>query len=212
MNRLANNRLAMASHVSAIMLAAGLSRRFGGGDKLLAPLLGQPLLAHTARALAASSVTELIVVTARGDEARRSALAPFTVRHVVVETAERGQGASIAAAVTAVDPGASGVLITPADMPLLDAALLDRLIGHFRATGAAKIVFPLAAGDQRPPVIWPADMFHELRRLDGDGGGKAIVARHVERSSPVVLGAREAAKLDDVDTPEDLDRMQVRRG
>ena len=53
-----------AGYADAVIVAAGTSRRMGG-DKLLAPLLGRPLLAWALEALAgASSVRHLVVVVA----------------------------------------------------------------------------------------------------------------------------------------------------
>ena len=200
----------MTAGVAAILLAAGLSRRFGDDDKLLALLDGEPVIVHTARAIAACGLADFVAVTGRDDEARRAALSAIRVRHVVVDAPQRGQGASIAAGIAAGDPRAVGVMIVPADMPRLDGALLDRLIGHFMASGATDIVFPTAGGAQRPPVIWPRSMFDELRRLDGDSGGKAVIRRHAAIASPVALDEHEAACLDDVDTPADLDRIANR--
>ncbi|MFN3869640.1 MAG: NTP transferase domain-containing protein [Hyphomicrobiaceae bacterium] len=195
------------SGVSAILLAAGLSRRFSDGDKLLAPLAGEPLLVHTARAIASSAVSELLAVTGHEHDARRAVLGPFRVRHVVVDTSQHGQGASIAAGVAAVDATARGVMIVPADMPRLDARLLDRLIAQVLSGGARHIVCPAVGGAQRPPVIWPAALLDELRQLEGDGGGKSVIALHADLASPVALDAGEALCLDDVDTHADLRRI-----
>lgn len=59
--------------VGAIILAAGSSRRMGGGDKLLADLAGRPVLSWTLSAFAAcEAVDDIVVVTSeanRGDVA-----------------------------------------------------------------------------------------------------------------------------------------------
>ncbi len=54
----------MASRADAIVVAAGMSARMGGADKLLAPIGGQPLLAYAVAAFAASQdVSSIVVVT-----------------------------------------------------------------------------------------------------------------------------------------------------
>ena len=59
--------------VGAIILAAGGSRRMGGGDKLLADLSGRPVLAWTLAAFeACEAVDDVVVVTSRSN---RSAVA-----------------------------------------------------------------------------------------------------------------------------------------
>lgn len=59
--------------VGAIILAAGSSRRMGGGDKLLADLAGRPVLSWSLSAFQdCEAVTDIVVVTS---EANRSAVA-----------------------------------------------------------------------------------------------------------------------------------------
>ena len=50
-------------HIAALVLAAGRSRRFGPGDKLLADLEGTPVLAHTLAAVSAAGFDQTLVVT-----------------------------------------------------------------------------------------------------------------------------------------------------
>ena len=59
--------------VSAVIVAAGSSRRMGGTDKLAAPLAGSTVIAHTIRAFQESAeVGEIVLVLRQGAE--RSAL------------------------------------------------------------------------------------------------------------------------------------------
>ena len=59
----------------AIILAAGGSRRMGGGDKLLADLAGRPVLSWTLSAFAeCEAVDDLVVVTSRSNRAAAAEL------------------------------------------------------------------------------------------------------------------------------------------
>ncbi len=50
--------------VSAVLVAAGSSRRMGGKNKLLLPLAGEPVVVHTARAFErCAEIDEIIIVT-----------------------------------------------------------------------------------------------------------------------------------------------------
>jgi molybdenum cofactor cytidylyltransferase len=71
------------SRVAAIVLAAGSSKRFGGGSKLLAEIAGRPLLALTVTAFVASRASEVIVVTGPEPEAVERALDHLPVKFVV---------------------------------------------------------------------------------------------------------------------------------
>lgn len=211
--------------ITAILLAAGASRRFDGGGgparKLLAPLAGAPVVAHVARALAASRIARVVAVTRPGDRAVPAILdAVFSDaaarvgsvagRHTAVENPDpdRGMGSSIAVGIAALAPDTRGALIVPADMPGLDALAIDRLAGAFVAAGGDAIVHAATAdGQPSPPVLWPARLFPRLSALDGDIGGKLILAAERARAQGAVIAVRFAdpAVLRDVDTPADLD-------
>ena len=58
---------------TAILAAAGSSQRMGGENKLLLPLDGMPVLAHTLRAVdAAQSVDESVIAAREGDGSSRT--------------------------------------------------------------------------------------------------------------------------------------------
>ena len=60
--------------VGAIVVAAGVSSRMGGVDKVFAPLLSRPLLAHSVRLLASHPLVDevvLVVADAQVERARR---------------------------------------------------------------------------------------------------------------------------------------------
>ena len=58
------------SRTAAILLAAGSSRRMGGAvaDKILAPLAGKPVFAHSAATFVRSGVVDFFVVTYRDQQ------------------------------------------------------------------------------------------------------------------------------------------------
>jgi molybdenum cofactor cytidylyltransferase len=59
---------------SALILAAGAGRRFGGG-KLLSDLGGAPVIRRVAEAVARAGFAEIVLVTGADDAGLRSALA-----------------------------------------------------------------------------------------------------------------------------------------
>ena len=59
------------------------------------------------------------------------------------------------------------------------------------------------------PVLWPADTLDALARLEGDAGGRVLLAGHAELTDRVRLVEAESEwELMDVDTPEDLARLE----
>jgi len=195
--------------IGGVLLAAGSSRRFGSADKLLQPIAARPLVRHAAEALCASGLDEIIAVIATESDAVRLALCGLPLRFAI---AEGGMGVSIANGVAALNEACDGILIAPADMPLMTATLIRRLVALFVDHGGCFIVHPEHEGVQHPPVIWPRDLRGALVALKGDRGGKILLATNRERARPLVLDGIEARALIDIDTPEDLTRIDAPPG
>lgn len=190
-----------------MLLAAGSSQRFGGGNKLLAEVAGRPLICWTAAAFAASRASELVVVTGPEPDVIEAALAALPVRFVHNPDHLTGMGGSVAIGVSALGTDCNGVLICPGDMPAITPALVDALIATFEATGSHRIVRPVLP-DGRPgnPVLWPPRFFPRLTQLRGPAGGRTLLAELTDEVDHLPL-QNDAASLD-IDTPEDLERYR----
>lgn len=187
--------------IAGVLLAAGRSTRFGG-DKLLAPLRGQPVLFWSAAALAAE-VDALYVVVPGGDEARVAALAGIPA--VIVEHAQRdaGMGSSIATGVAALPSQTDAVVIALGDQPSLVPAVVARICERWRA-GEVTAVVPSYRDGRGPPVLFGRASFDALRALTGDAGARAVLDALGDAVAEVPVS--EVAPLD-VDTPDALRRL-----
>lgn len=187
--------------IAGVLLAAGRSTRFGG-DKLLAPLHGRPVLFWSAAALAAA-VDALYVVVPSGDAARIAALAGLPA--VLVEHAGRdaGMGSSIGAGVAALPPSAEAVVIALGDQPAIVPAVVARLCERWRAGGAAAVV-PSYRDGRGPPVLFGRASFDALRSLSGDVGARSVLDALGDAVTTVAVA--EVAPMD-VDTPDVLRRL-----
>lgn len=203
----------MASRVAAVLLAAGSSRRFGSANKLLTPIAGEPLVARVAGVLFESWIGDVVVVTPADPTAiaaalaRRGSLDPGRLRLVANADPGRGMASSIATGLGAVPAEADGAMIVPADMPGLTVAACNKLISAFAASGHVALVHAATRDQrQRNPVIWPRRLFEPLMALQGDTGGKRLIASEREaRPAQTIAVAFDAAELFlDVDVPADL--------
>lgn len=182
--------------VAGLLLASGLSSRFGAADKLVAELDGEPLAFHAARALLAVEVALCFAVTG-GTAADFGALGFTIVRN---PDPHAGLGRSLALGVQAVRrAGAAAVLIVLADMPSVSSAHLHRLLACHDGPGARAA--SVHDGLVSPPALFGADWFDKLEALDGDRGARPLL----EGAALVPASARE---LVDVDTREALERLR----
>ena len=91
------------------------------------------------------------------------------------------------------------------DMPGITPALLRALVAR---AGASAIVVPVFAGRRGNPVLWGRDHFTRLATLDGDTGGKPLLAVFAERI--IDVAADSDSVLTDIDTPAALERARSR--
>jgi molybdenum cofactor cytidylyltransferase len=198
--------------VAAVLLAAGLGRRMGGVNKLLAEVGGVPLVARAADALLATRASPVHVVLGHQAEAVRAALAGRPVRFVVNPDYEEGLGASLRAGIEAVQaaPGepVDGALVALGDMPFVQPAHIERLLERFDPTGPFSICVPVHERKRGHPVLWSARHFPQLRALTGDVGARALLEAHADAVLSVPVD--DAAIHLDVDTSGMLEAARQR--
>ncbi len=194
--------------VAAVVLAAGLCRRFGSA-KLQAVWRGRPLVAHVLDAVAAAREARVLtgaVVLHRPDDlvtpqlAREHALEPQ-----LNPRPANGMASSLRLGLTALGAPrwqpVEGAMVVLADQPLLRLEVIEALVEAF--SPAMDLVRPRYAGsDGEPghPVIVHRRLWDRARSLTGDQGFRVVAAwSNVRMGSITVPGTNP-----DVDTPEDL--------
>jgi molybdenum cofactor cytidylyltransferase len=190
--------------IGAILLAAGSSVRFGADNKLLVDIGGRPLIRSAAEAITQGDiVSEIVVVTGYDQPLIERALDGLRLRFANNPNWPKGIGSSIAVGASALGSNLDGAFIMPGDMPLMPAALLERLIEEFVQAQGASIIFPAtASGAQRNPVLWPRRFFALLTSLSGPKGGKRSLDVLAECRKAVLVADDSA--FTDIDTTEDL--------
>src|SRR5215472_4771836 len=130
--------------VVGLLLAGGLSRRMGGGDKCLRPLAGRPILDRIVERLRPQ--VKHLVLNANGDPARFAAYG----LSVVADSVE-GFAGPLAGVLAGLDwaaanaPDCPWVASVPTDAPFLPADLVARLRA---ATDAGAEMVCAASGGQ----------------------------------------------------------------
>ncbi|MBO1080888.1 molybdenum cofactor guanylyltransferase MobA [Roseomonas haemaphysalidis] len=145
-----------------VILAGGLARRMGGGDKPLRALGGRPLLAHVAERLRPQVAA--LVVNANGNPARFAAFGLPVVADGVPD--HPGPLAGILAALdhaAAAHPGLDWVASVPGDSPFIPTDLVARLHAARQAAGVP-LACARSGGWSHPPIgLWPVALRAELR-------------------------------------------------
>ncbi len=180
-----------------LVLAAGLSQRFGADNKLMAPLGGKPLALHLADTVAGAAFMRKVVVCRLGDMPLQAEFADRGFDVVVNPDSGRGQASSLAlgvAALAQLNPQA--ILVCLADMPFVTLAHLQSVSGALgdQVTVAAS---RLPNGQPSPPAAFGLVHFDALMRLQGDKGARSLLGNAHLIDAPAEI-------LADFDTPADF--------
>jgi molybdenum cofactor cytidylyltransferase len=181
--------------IAGILLAAGLSTRFGR-QKLLQPYRGELLVRKTARCFLDAGLQPVVAVVSNAP-AFGDALAGLPVTMVENPNPEDGVSTSIAIGLRALPETSSAALIGVADQPYLTADAIKALVDAFLP---GRIVVPRFGDHRGNPPVFDRRFFVDLMQLRGDRGGQVVVNAHPEAVVEVSL-AEEIG--DDVDRPED---------
>jgi molybdenum cofactor cytidylyltransferase len=193
--------------IAAIVLAAGRSTRMGGPNKLLAEINGRPLVRIAAEEALASQARPVIVVTGHQRERIEAALNGLDVRLANNPDFAAGLSTSLKAGIAAVPSDVDGAIVCLADMPQVDAPLIDRLLAAFDPEKGALVVVPTIDGKRGNPVVWSRRFFPELAAIEGDTGARQLIASYPEAVAEVPLTGNAA--LVDVDTPNALQAVKA---
>ena len=185
--------------MAGVILAAGEGRRFGG-EKLLAPFAGTPLVQRVIDAACASSVDEVVLVLGHAAETLRRSIDPRRSRVVVNEGWADGQSGSLRLGLRAA-AGADAAVVLLGDQPRVTAALVDALIARQRASGAVAVICT-ADGRRSPPTLLHRSLWPEIDELTGDVGAREVLRGRADVVELEVTS--DLGSLDDVDRPEDL--------
>ena len=192
----------MAFRVGALLLAAGFSKRFGS-SKLLAELnCGHTVYAQTRDRLAAA-VEDYAVVT-RPEIAELLTTSEPNLH--VFPHASKGMGASLAFGIELAESKHwDAALICLADMPFISTSTYLELAAAARKDA---IVVPCFDGKNGNPVSFGSQFYGDLKKLQGDAGGKKVMQKH--ESNLVKHAVNSSAVLADIDTLQDLGTLQTR--
>jgi molybdenum cofactor cytidylyltransferase len=194
--------------VSAILLAAGESRRMGAVNKLTLDIGGIPLLRRAAETLLAARLSEVVVVVGHDADTARSLLSGLGMN--IVENPHYGEGqmTSVYRGMGALTAPCEGVMVCLSDLPLIEAGDLDALVGAFLDECPRSILVPTYEGRRGNPVILAQRHRESILAGDRTLGGKRPIDRHPELvwTHPV----ENDHCVFDLDTPEDYDRLCAR--
>ncbi len=207
--------------VGCVIMASGLSRRFGT-NKLLADFCGQPMLCRAFDATATPGIAARIVVT-RSEEVQalcRAQGVPVLLHSLPGrnDTVRLGLSALLEQL-----PELSGCMFLPGDQPLLRRETVEAMTALFCREQPSpaewqketeREIFRLGfrvRNDPSPltgsPVLFEKGLFQELLTLPQGMGGSVLLRKYPAHVHTVYIADRN--ELADADTPEALAQLEA---
>jgi len=193
--------------VSAIVLAAGFSRRMKTSKPLL-PLGGQTVVAQVVSIYRDAGVADVRMVVGASSESLRSAVAGLPVVCVTNPVPEKGMFASVLAGVASIPSRTDAFFVHPVDIPLVRPHTLTTLLGTANAH-PAPVYYPTFEGRRGHPPLIDAGLKNAILGHDGREGLRGLLNRF-ENAAGEVPVADEGILLD-MDTPADYKALISRR-
>ena len=153
------------AEVAAIVVAAGVSARMGEDDKMFAPLVDRPLLAHTLSPFQdCASIDRVVLVVRSGVQDRvRRLLSDYGLDKVVTCLGGPRRQDSVRCGLASVN-GAQWLIVHDGARPMVDVQLIERGLSAARESGAAIAAVP---------------MVDTIKQVDGQGRVTATLDRSV---------------------------------
>ena len=193
--------------ISAVILAAGESKRMGKQNKLLLPVAGEALLVKLIKSVCDSDVGQVIVVIGHEAEKIRRKLNNFPLSFVYNPNFSEGMTTSIKSGVKEVSPDCDGYMICLADMPFINTSEINKLI-HAYAQNRIKekrlIVIPVYQGHHGNPVLFSTEFREDILEHKMEYGCKGVIMKNFESVKEIEMD--DDSMLLDVDTLEDYQR------
>jgi len=195
-------------NVAAIVVAAGLSSRMKGAQKILLPFQGKTLLEHVVANISKAGINEIILVTNPGIHHQIPEMQQ--VKLVVNPDFKNGLTSSIQHGILACSEETKGFMICLADMPLIDSSIYYQIKESFMVSlvnDSYTISVPFFENQKGNPVIFSSAYRSQLLNHRESEGCKSIIKENFKHVVKVNLNVDSILK--DIDTPSDYDSLKT---
>ena len=188
--------------ISAIVLAAGQSKRMGGDNKLIKKYNKKYLINHIIGTLIKSKVNKIIVVLGfQKIKVRKITVKNKKINFVFNKNYKSGMASSIKTGLKRISKGSIGFLIVQADMPLISKKIINSLC-YAIENNNKEIVVPIYKINMGNPIGFKSSMIKILNKTKGDSGAKKMIKRNKKKLSLIKVNSKSIFK--DFNTQRDF--------
>ena len=188
--------------ISAILLAAGQSRRMNGENKLLKKYKKKYLINHILSSLIKSKINKVFVVLGfQNSKVKKIITKNKKIRFVYNKNYKFGVASSIKAGLKRISKKNTGFLIIQADMPLISKKIINSLYYAVK-NNDKEIVVPIYKKKIGNPIGFNISMIKILNKIKGDTGAKKMVKSNKKKLNLIKINSKSIFK--DFNTQRDF--------
>ena len=178
--------------ISAILLAAGQSKRMGDENKLTKKINGIPLIKHSIKNILSSSVDELIVVIGYQKKIIEKLIDKNEkIKIIFNKDFESGVATSIKLGINNLTEQSEAFFICLGDMPMVNKFIYNQLI---KSRNNKEIVVPTYKKQQGNPVLFSKSLKSKIITIQGDVGAKKILELNKDKILNVEIDDKSIRK------------------
>lgn len=162
--------------ISAILLAAGQSKRMINENKLVKNYKNIPLIKHAVDNILNSSIDELIIVLGYQKEVIEKIIEKNKkIKFINNLNFESGIASSIKIGLDNLSKETEAFFICLGDMPNVDKEIYNQLINLSFSNKDKEIFVPYYQERQANPILFSKKMKGKIQQIEGDSGAKKVI-------------------------------------
>ncbi len=186
--------------ISAILLAAGESKRMNGENKLTKIINDDSLIKHSVKNLLESDVDELIIIIGHEAEKIKKLIDENNkIKFFFNNDYKTGMASSIKVGLNNLSENTKFFFICLADMPMINREIYNKLIKY---SENKKIVVPTYKNQQANPVLFPTSLKNKIMDIQGDTGAKKVL--ELNKDKIVNVNINDIGLIKDFDSSSDF--------
>ena len=164
--------------ITAILLAAGQSKRLRGENKLTKLFKGKPLINHILFSLIKSKVNKIIVVLGFEHlKIKTTLLKSKKIKFAINKNYKKGMSSSIKTGLKKLPKNSQGFLIVLGDMPNITKTTINKICSLITKSDK-EIILPKFKNRTGNPIGFKQSMIKNIYKIKGDRGAKNIIKKN----------------------------------
>ena len=188
--------------ITAILLAAGQSKRLFNQNKLIKNFKGKLLVNYAVQSIIKSKIEKLIIVL--GFEylkVKKKINKNKKIKFVINHNYTRGIASSIKCGLKKISNKSDGFIIVQADMPEIGKNILNKLYKEIK-TNKKEIFVPRKNNKIGNPIGFKLSMINQLKKISGNRGAKFII--QINKSKIKYIRTKSLGIFKDIDLNKDF--------